>query len=74
MFSFIGARRKPGWLALIPQGGEITLAHVVRRRDSRPEVRLLDRFSMEGGAPTALQRLRSARSLKSLRVHHADGR
>ncbi len=65
MFSFIGARRKPGWLALIPQGGEITLAHVVRRRDSRPEVRLLDRFSMEGGAPTALQRLRSARSLKA---------
>ena len=65
MFSFPTARRKPGWLALIPQGGEITLAHVVRRRDLRPEVCLLDRFSVETNELAALQRLRSARSLKS---------
>ncbi len=65
MLSFPAARRKPGWLALIPQGGEITLAHVVRQRDSRPEVRLLDRFSIETNAVAAFQRLRSARSLKS---------
>lgn len=65
MFSFPGARRKPGWLALISHGGEIALAHVVRRRDSRPEVRLLDRFSLETHEVAALQRLRSARSLKS---------
>ena len=62
---FLAARRKPGWLALIPQGGEITLAHVVRRRDSRPEVCLLDRFVVEGSEREALKRLRSARSLKS---------
>ena len=62
---FLAARRKPGWLALIPQGGEITLAHVVRRRDSRPEVCLLDRFAVEGSELEALKRLRSARSLKS---------
>ncbi len=65
MFSFPTARSKPGWLALIPQGGEITLAHVVRRRDLRPEVCLLDRFSVETNELAALQRLRSARSLKS---------
>lgn len=65
MFRFSAARRKPGWLALISQGGEITLAHVLRRRDSRPEVSLLDRFSVEGSELSALQRLRSARSLKS---------
>ena len=65
MLSFPTARRKPGWLALIPQGGEITLAHVVRRRDLRPEVCLLDRFSVETNELAALQRLRSARSLKS---------
>ena len=62
---FLAARRKPGWLALIPQGGEITLAHVIRRRDSRPEVCLLDRFAVEGSELEALKRLRSARSLKS---------
>ena len=65
MFPFSAARRKPGWLALISQGGEITLAHVVRRRDSRPEVALLDRFSVDGSELNALQRLRSVRSLKS---------
>ena len=65
MFPFSAARRKPGWLALISQGGEITLAHVVRRPDSRPEVSLLDRFSVESSELNALQRLRSARSLKS---------
>ncbi len=65
MFSFSAARRKPGWLALVSQGGEITLAHVVRRPDSRPEVSLLDRFSVESSELNALQRLRSARSLKS---------
>jgi len=63
MFSFFAARRKPGWLALVPQGGAITLAHVVRRRDARPEVCLLDRFAVEGSEQLALQRLRAARSL-----------
>lgn len=62
---FLAARRKPGWLAIIPQGGEITLAHVVRRRDARPEVRLLDRFAVEGSELAALKRLRTARSLKT---------
>lgn len=65
MLSLFAARRKPGWLALIPHGGEITLAHVVRRRDARPEVCLLDRFAIENGELNALQRLRSSRSLKS---------
>ena len=42
----------------------MTLAHVVRGRDARPEVRLLDSFAMESGARDALQRLRGARRLK----------
>jgi len=41
MFGFSSARRKPGWLAILPQGGWVTLAHVVREPTSRPEVRLL---------------------------------
>lgn len=62
---FLFRRRKPGWLAIIPQGGGVTLAHVVREPDSRPEVRLLDCFTVENGLHEALPRLRVARQLKS---------
>jgi len=65
MFGFSSARRKPGWLAILPQGGWVTLAHVVREPTSRPEVRLLDRFALEHGKGDALQRLRTAWQLKS---------
>jgi len=58
-------RRKSGWLAIIPQGGEVTLVHVVREPNSRPEVRLLDSFALENGIHEALQRLRVTRQLKS---------
>jgi MSHA biogenesis protein MshI len=64
MFSFLSARRKPGWLAVLPQSGEITLVHVVRA-SARPEVRLLDSFAVDKDLPDALQRLRGARQLKS---------
>ena len=65
MLPFLTGQRKPGWLALLPQGGRITLAHVVRSADSRPEVRLLDSFAVEKNEVDALQRLRMARQLKS---------
>jgi len=65
MFSFFPARRKPGWLAILPQSGGLTLAHVVREGSSRPEVCLLENFALERGAVEGLQRLRVARQLKT---------
>jgi MSHA biogenesis protein MshI len=65
MLPFLSIRRKPGWLAILPQGGWVTLAHVVRKPDSRPEVTLLDSFALEHGERDALQRLRVTRHLKS---------
>lgn len=65
MLPFFSTQRKPGWLAILPQSGQVTLAHVVRDRDSRPEVRLLDSFALENGEHEALQRLRVTRQLKT---------
>ncbi|MEI7431741.1 MAG: hypothetical protein WCL27_14910 [Betaproteobacteria bacterium] len=65
MFSFFSTRRKPGWLAIIPQGSGLTLAYVVREGNSRPEVRLLENFALEQGQVEGLQRLRVARQLKA---------
>ncbi|HRC60351.1 MAG TPA: hypothetical protein PLD53_05255 [Candidatus Propionivibrio aalborgensis] len=65
MIRFFSTPRKPGWLSILPQSGQVTLAHVVRDRNSRPEVRLLDSFALEGSERDALQRLRVARQLKS---------
>ncbi len=65
MLPFLSVQRKPGWLALLPQGGRLTLAHVVRDAGSRPEVRLLDSFALEKSEAEALIRLRTARQLKS---------
>lgn len=45
----------------------MTLAHVVRRRGSRPEVVRLEHFALEKGEREALQRLKSAWQLKSYR-------
>lgn len=64
MLPFLSAQRKPGWLALLPQGGRLTLAHVVRSPGTRPEVKLLDNFAVEKNEVEALQRLRVARRLK----------
>ena len=65
MFSFLTVRRKPGWLAIVPHGDGVTLAHVVRRRDVKPELRLLETFAIEHGAADALQRLRARYQLKT---------
>lgn len=65
MFQLFPTQRKPGWLAILPQSGQVTLAHVVRDRESRPEVRLLDSFALESGEREALQRLRISHELKS---------
>ena len=65
MFSFFNVRRKPGWMAILPQGGTLTLAHVVRERNSPPQVRQLDSFEVEHGTADALARLRVTRGLKS---------
>jgi len=45
----------------------MTLAHVVRRPGMKPEVTLLNSFALEKGETEALQRLKSARQLKSYR-------
>ena len=62
---FLTERRKPGWMAVLPKGGTLTLVHAERRGEARPEIRLLETFSLEEGAPEALQRLRAARQLKA---------
>lgn len=65
MLPFLSARRKPGWMAILIEGGHLTLAHVLRARGPRPEVRLLDRFAIEKDAADALRRLRATRALKA---------
>lgn len=65
MGSFLSAQRKPGFLAILAQGGRMTLAHAVRRAGRRPEVTLLDSFALERGEIDALSRLKSARRFKS---------
>ena len=62
---FLSVRRKSGWMAVLLQGGNVTLAYVVNDHGPRPEVRLLDSFVIEKDEVEALQRLRTARSLKS---------
>lgn len=64
---FFKARRKPGWLAILPQGNALTLAHVVRAAGSPPALRRLESFAVENGLGDALRRLRSVRALKSYR-------
>ena len=61
----IAARRKPGWMAILPQGDWVTLAHVVCEPNSKPEIRALDSFAVDAGLADALQRLRTTRQLKS---------
>ena len=65
MLPFLKARRKPGWLAILPQGGWVTLAHVVCVPGSRPCVLLLEHFALESGERDALQRLRASRKLNA---------
>jgi MSHA biogenesis protein MshI len=65
MLSFLSVRREPGWMAVLPLGDRIALAHVVRGAGVRPEVRLLDSFRVEGSEVEALRRLRGARQLKA---------
>lgn len=65
MLSFLPTGRRPGWLTLLPQGGEVTLAHVLGKQGARPEVRLLDRFPVEKDEAHTLQRLRQSHRLKS---------
>jgi len=65
MFPFISVRRKPGWMAILPQGNSVTLTHVLRKPNALPQVCLLDHFAVEKSEVDALQRLRTARHLKS---------
>jgi len=65
MFSLFSARHKPGWLAILLQGNSVTLAHVLRKPNALPQVCLLDNFAVEKSEVDALQRLRTARHLKS---------
>ena len=52
-------------MAILPQDGAVTLAHVVREVNSRPEVRRLESFAVEKGEADALLRLRVACRLQS---------
>ena len=65
MFGNGWGRRKAGWLAVVTQGRQLTLAHVIRGPGVRPEICLLESFLIEKSELEALQRLRSARDLKS---------
>lgn len=65
MLPFLSVRREPGWLAVLPQGDRIVLAHAVRGPGVRPEIRMLDSFAADQGEIKALQRLRTSRKLKS---------
>lgn len=65
MLPFLSVRREPGWMAVLPLGDRIALAHVVRGVGVRPEIRMLDSFGVEGGEVEALQRLRAVRRLKA---------
>lgn len=65
MFSFLAAKRQPGWMTVLPRKGVLTLAHVVREGNARPEVRQLDTFAIENTLSAALRRLRTAHKLSS---------
>lgn len=65
MLPFLSVRREPGWLAVLPQGDRIALAHVLRKPGVRPEISMLDSFAADEGEVKALQRLRTACHLKS---------
>lgn len=65
MLPFRSVRREPGWLAVLPQGDRIVLAHAVRGLGVRPEMRMLDSFAADQGEVKALQRLQASRKLKS---------
>jgi MSHA biogenesis protein MshI len=62
---FLTTRSNPGWLALLPQGDRIVLAHAVCSKDARPEIRLLDVFSTGENKVEALRTLRRSHQLKS---------
>ena len=65
MLPFSSVKRKPGWMTVLPRGGVLTLVHVVREGNARPEVRLLDTFAVENNLGTVMQRLRTAHKLDS---------
>ena len=59
-------QRQPGWLAILPQDGVVTLAHVVRQPLARPVLRRLELYAIgKGERNDALPRLRAAFRLKS---------
>lgn len=47
MLPFLSVRREPGWMAVLPLGDRIALAHVVRGVGVRPEIRMLDSFELK---------------------------
>ena len=67
MLPFVSAKRKGGWMAVVPRGDRLDLAHVVRAGRERPEIRVLDSFRIEASEADALARLRAASGLRSYR-------
>jgi len=68
VFGITSARREPGWLAVVPKGTRIDLAHVRRGEGGRPELRLMESFRIERDVADALKALGDARKLKSYRA------
>ena len=65
MFSFTSKSSKPGWLTILLSDKSVALVHVVRTPGLRPEVRLLEVFSLESGEKNSLRRLRTTRLLNA---------
>lgn len=63
MFSFRGGRSESGWMAVVPSGERIDLAHVRRDASGRPVIRLLESFRPANDLAAALASLRNARKL-----------
>ena len=67
MLSIFKANKSEGWVAVLPGAGRVDLAHVLRRPDARPEVRLFQSSPVESDAAEALARLRATHQLRKFR-------
>lgn len=63
MRPFLGSRRKPGWISILPQNGRVVLVHAVCLPGARPAIQWLENVATERGLTEALLRLRKVRKL-----------
>lgn len=67
MAFFSAARKANGWMAVCLHPERVDLAHVVRRRDGRPEVKALESYRREKSAADTLAALRRQHGLGGFR-------